>query len=142
LFFAHTLLWAYEDDVHYHLTKYLAKWAGFSVGEAEQIAASDQELDSKPEFGALPVDWGTWSFWKVCPGLLDEVMSGRAFRTGATRCPEYQRMLTTQRAYHFVDGNRLNELRSSAFRNRNLKALGHYGFGPRCVEIRIFGIHA
>ncbi|MGH7411264.1 MAG: HEAT repeat domain-containing protein, partial [Candidatus Methylomirabilis sp.] len=40
--------------------------------------------------------------------------------------PEFQRMLVAQRAYHFVDGKRLQELRESAFRQKNLKVLGHY----------------
>ncbi len=35
-------------------------------------------------------------------------------------------MLVAQRAYHFVDGKRLQELHDSAFRGRNLKTLGHY----------------
>ncbi len=51
---AHVSAHAYERDVHYDLTKYLARWAGFSGGEAEQVAAADQELDAKPQFNPLP----------------------------------------------------------------------------------------
>ena len=116
--FAH----AYERDVHYDLTKYLAQWAGFSDSEAEQIAAADQELDTKPEFNPLPNP-------NFCPELRKIAGAASALAVIPEACkndPEFQRMLTAQRAYHFVDGKRLQELRDSAFRGRNLKILGHY----------------
>src|SRR5437867_2472556 len=36
---------AYEDDVHYGLTRWLALQAGIPVSEAEAIANADQQLD-------------------------------------------------------------------------------------------------
>lgn len=113
----------YESDVHYHLTKYLARWAGFSENEAEQIAAADQELDDKPAFSAMP-DLGL-----VCPKLkqgTSAVLNPELVLTACKDDPELQRMLSAQRAYHVVDGKRLGELRESAFRTRDLRILGHY----------------
>lgn len=113
---------AYERDVHYDLTKYLAQWAGFSDSEAKQIATADQELDAKPEFNPLPNQI-------TCLKPLELAGVVAALLTIPKACkddPEFQRMLTAQRAYHFVDGKRLQELRDSAFRGKNLKVLGHY----------------
>lgn len=114
---------AYERDVHYDLTKHLARWAGFSEDEAEQIATADQEIDAKPEFNPLP------NLKDVCPELRKIAGPASAIVAIPVACkndPEFQRMLTAQRAYHFVDSERLQALRESAFREKNLKILGHY----------------
>lgn len=113
---------AYEVDVHYQLTKFLARWADFSENEAEQIAAADQELDAKPQFNPLPNP-------NFCPELRNVAGAGAALAAIPAGCkddPEFQRMVTAQRAYHFVDSNRLQALRDSAFGGKNLKILGHY----------------
>jgi hypothetical protein len=99
---------AYERDVHYDLTKYLARWAGFSEGEAEQIAAADQEIDAKPEFNPLPNP-------NFCPELRKLAGPASAIVAVPVACkndPEFERMLTAQRAYHFVDNERLQALPS------------------------------
>ena len=118
----HVSAHAYERDVHYDLTKYLARWAGFSDSEAEQIATADQELDTKPEFNPLPNQI-------TCLKPLELAGVVAALLTIPKACkndPEFQRMLTAQRAYHFADGKTLQELRDSAFGGKNLKILGHY----------------
>lgn len=113
---------AYERDVHYDLTKFLVRWAGFSEDEAEQIATADQEIDAKSEFNPLPNP-------NFCPELRKIAGPASALVAIPVVCkndPEFQRMLTAQRAYHFVDSERLRALRESAFQGRNLKILGHY----------------
>jgi hypothetical protein len=40
-----TGLYAYEDDVHYGLTKWLATKGGFDEDEAETIALGDKNVD-------------------------------------------------------------------------------------------------
>lgn len=113
---------AYERDVHYDLTKYLARWAAFSEDEAEQVATADQEIDAKPEFNPLPNP-------NFCPELRKIAGLASAIVAIPVACkndPEFQRMLAAQRAYHFVDSERLQALRESAFQGRNLKILGHY----------------
>lgn len=113
---------AYERDVHYDLTKYLALWAGFTPSEAEQVARANQELDEKAEFNPLPNP-------NFCPKLSQLAVAAPTPAVILATCkddPEFQRMLTAQRAYHFADGTRLHELRESAFRGTNLKILGHY----------------
>ena len=114
---------AYERDVHYDLTKYLARWAAFSETEADQVAVADQELDAKPEFNPLP------NLPLFCPQLSQLAVAAPTPAVIQAACkndPEFQRMLTAQRAFHFVDGARLQALRDSAFRGKNLKTLGHY----------------
>ncbi len=118
---------AYERDVHYDLTKYLARWAGFSETEAEQIGAADQELDAKAEFNPMPNP-------NFCPKLQKLAVAAPTPAIIEAACkedPEFQRMLTAQRAYHFADGKRLQELKDSAFRGKNLKTLGHYLHVPQ-----------
>ncbi|MGB4782618.1 DUF6765 family protein, partial [Candidatus Methylomirabilis sp.] len=113
---------AYERDVHYDLTRYLARWADFSEDEAEQVATADQEIDAKPEFNPLPNP-------NFCPELRKIAGPASAIVMIPAVCkndPEFQRMLAAQRAYHFVDSERLRALRESAFQGRNLKILGHY----------------
>lgn len=113
---------AYERDVHYDLTRYLARWADFSEDEAEQVATADQEIDAKPEFNPLPNP-------NFCPELRKIAGPASAIVAIPAVCkndPEFQRMLAAQRAYHFVDSERLRALRESAFQGRNLKILGHY----------------
>jgi len=112
---------AYEKDVHYDLTRYLALWAGFSEGEAEEIARANQDLDDNPATSPLPGP-------DFCPKRLPLAMlpSPAVLNVICKDDPEFQRMITAQRAYHFVNGKRLEELRSSAFASRNLRILGHY----------------
>ncbi len=122
LFLTSSSIHAYERDVHYDLTKFLARWAGFSEGEAEQVAAANQEIDAKPEFNPLPNP-------NFCPDLRKLAGPASAIVAIPVACkndPEFQRMVTAQRAYHFVDSERLQALRESAFQGRNLKILGHY----------------
>ena len=38
----------YEEDVHLHLTEYLANQAGFTADEAREIAAANQNVDDDP----------------------------------------------------------------------------------------------
>jgi RHS repeat-associated protein len=45
---------AYEKDVHYNLTKYLALQAGYSGSDAEKIAFADQGIDDNPKTSANP----------------------------------------------------------------------------------------
>lgn len=122
LFLTSYSIHAYERDVHYDLTKHLARWAGFSESEAEQVAAADQEIDAKPEFNPLPNP-------NFCPELRKIAGPASAIVAIPAACkndPEFQRMVTAQRAYHFADSERLQALRESAFQGRNLKILGHY----------------
>jgi hypothetical protein len=46
--------YGFEADVHYGLTYWLAREAGFSTADAQQIAAADQSLD---EGSAVPAPW-------------------------------------------------------------------------------------
>lgn len=98
------IAFGYESDVHYHLTKFLAQWAGFSEADAEQIAAADQELDTKPEFNPLP------NLPQFCPQVLRLAVAAPTPAIIEAACKddlEFRRMLTAQRAYHFADGKRL-----------------------------------
>jgi hypothetical protein len=47
-------LGAWEEDVHYVLTFWLATQAGFSRNDADQIAKADQGLDDSEHTGAIP----------------------------------------------------------------------------------------
>jgi hypothetical protein len=51
---APTLLRAWEQDVHYVLTFWLATQAGFSRDDADQIARSDQSYDESEHTSAIP----------------------------------------------------------------------------------------
>jgi len=46
--------YGYEKDVHYGLTYWLARKAGFSAGDAKQIASADESLD---EGTSAPAPW-------------------------------------------------------------------------------------
>jgi hypothetical protein len=46
--------YGFETDVHYGLTYWLARKAGFSAQDAKQIASADQELDEGP---SVPAPW-------------------------------------------------------------------------------------
>jgi Family of unknown function (DUF6765) len=51
---SHMAALAWESDVHYVLTWWLATQAGFSRGDADTIAAADQSYDTSPHHAAVP----------------------------------------------------------------------------------------
>src|SRR2546422_5856653 len=51
---AHVAAFAWEIDVHYVLTWWLATQAGFSRGDAEAIARADQSYDASEHNAAIP----------------------------------------------------------------------------------------
>jgi hypothetical protein len=48
---------AYDKDIHYYLTYYIAQRVGFTDEQAYQLAASDQYVDEHPD--TLPTGWPT-----------------------------------------------------------------------------------
>lgn len=100
--------------------KWLARFT--AEDEAEQVATANQEIDAKPEFNPLPNPNFCHELRKIA-GPASAIV---AIPAVCKNDPEFQRMLAAQRAYHFVDSERLQALRESAFRGRNLKTFGHY----------------
>ena len=46
---------AWQNDVHYDLTRHLAQLAGYSKPDAATIAAADQGMDEDPKYNAIPL---------------------------------------------------------------------------------------
>lgn len=58
---SHSPLIAWEADVHYVLTFWLATQAGFDRRDADVIALSDQSMDNSPHHAAIPnMVWILW----------------------------------------------------------------------------------
>lgn len=82
---------AYEDDVHYGLTLWLAKQAGFLDAEAETIATADVEIDhSGAKAVSLVLFYSCISKDKVMSGIAGELH----FPPGHVPAPASQRVVT------------------------------------------------
>lgn len=83
---------AFESDVHFGLTKFLALQAGFEPGQAEQIAIGSQRVDSGDmQFVALVLDY-------ACLGrdaeIAGEVAAHHYPSAGSVPAPPEQRVVT------------------------------------------------